>query len=36
MTAESFQEGQVVLIDKPLQWSSFQAVNKVKWALKKT
>ncbi|MUV03858.1 tRNA pseudouridine(55) synthase TruB [Flavobacterium rakeshii] len=35
MTAESFQEGQVVLIDKPLQWSSFQAVNKVKWALKK-
>src|SRR5690606_33367880 len=35
MTAENFQEGQVVLIDKPLQWSSFQAVNKVKWALKK-
>ncbi|WP_417369537.1 tRNA pseudouridine(55) synthase TruB [Flavobacterium beibuense] len=35
MAAESFQEGQVVLIDKPLQWSSFQAVNKVKWALKK-
>lgn len=36
MTApEDFQEGKVVLIDKPLQWSSFQAVNKVKWALKK-
>lgn len=32
---EEFQEGKVVLIDKPLQWSSFQAVNKVKWALKK-
>jgi len=32
---EDFQEGKVVLIDKPLQWSSFQAVNKVKWALKK-
>lgn len=35
MTPESFQEGKVVLIDKPLQWSSFQAVNKIKWALKK-
>lgn len=34
-TPEEFQEGKVVLIDKPLQWSSFQAVNKVKWALKK-
>ncbi|MCO6147994.1 tRNA pseudouridine(55) synthase TruB [Flavobacterium sp. NRK1] len=32
---ENFQEGKVVLIDKPLHWSSFQAVNKVKWALKK-
>lgn len=32
---EDFQEGKVVLIDKPLHWSSFQAVNKVKWALKK-
>ncbi len=33
--AEDFQEGQVLLIDKPLHWSSFQAVNKVKWSLKK-
>ena len=32
---EDFLEGQVVLIDKPLHWSSFQAVNKVKWSLKK-
>ncbi len=32
---EDFQEGKVVLIDKPLHWSSFQAVNKVKWSLKK-
>lgn len=32
---EDFQEGKIVLIDKPLQWSSFQAVNKVKWSLKK-
>lgn len=33
--AEDFTEGKVVLIDKPLTWSSFQAVNKVKWSLKK-
>lgn len=32
-TAEAFQEGQILLLDKPLTWSSFQAVNKVKWAL---
>ncbi len=35
LTAEQYQEGQVLLIDKPLQWSSFQAVNKIKWSLKK-
>ena len=34
-TPEDFQQGKVVLIDKPLTWSSFQAVNKVKWSLKK-
>lgn len=34
MTAEDFQEGQILLIDKPLHWSSFQAVNKLKYALK--
>jgi tRNA pseudouridine55 synthase len=34
-TPEDFQEGKVLLIDKPLHWSSFQAVNKVKWSLKK-
>lgn len=34
-TPEEFTEGKVLLIDKPLTWSSFQAVNKVKWALKK-
>src|SRR5690554_1632111 len=32
-TKEQFQEGQVLLIDKPLTWSSFQAVNKLKYAL---
>lgn len=34
MTAGDFQEGQILLIDKPLHWSSFQAVNKLKYALK--
>ncbi|MDI1256983.1 MAG: tRNA pseudouridine(55) synthase TruB [Flavobacterium sp.] len=34
MTAEDFQNGQILLIDKPLHWSSFQAVNKMKWVLK--
>jgi tRNA pseudouridine55 synthase len=33
-TAEDFQNGQVLLIDKPLNWTSFQAVNKMKWLLK--
>lgn len=33
-TAEGFLEGEVLLFDKPLHWSSFQLVNKVKWLLK--
>lgn len=32
---EAFLEGQILLIDKPYKWSSFQAVNAIKWALKK-
>ena len=32
-TAEDYLNGQILLIDKPLNWSSFQAVNKLKWAL---
>ena len=35
MTKEAILEGQVLLIDKPLTWSSFQAVNKLKYALKR-
>lgn len=35
MTAEDYQNGQTLLIDKPLGWSSFQAVNKLKWAIRK-
>lgn len=34
-TEENIKSGQVLLIDKPLTWSSFQAVNKIKWAIKK-
>jgi tRNA pseudouridine55 synthase len=34
-TAEDFLEGQIILIDKPLTWSSFQAVNKLKYVLKR-
>lgn len=34
-TAEDFQNGQILLIDKPLTWSSFQAVNKLKYLLKR-
>ena len=33
LSPEEFQAGQILLIDKPLTWSSFQAVNKVKYAL---
>ncbi len=28
-------EGQVLLIDKPLEWTSFDAVNSIKWAIKR-
>ena len=35
MTTEGYLEGQVILIDKPLTWSSFQAVNKLKYILKR-
>ena len=35
MTAEDYLNGQVILIDKPLEWTSFQVVNKVRWLLKK-
>lgn len=35
MNAEEILAGKVLLIDKPLTWSSFQAVNKLKYALKR-
>lgn len=33
-SADDILNGQVLLIDKPLTWSSFQAVNKLKYTLK--
>jgi tRNA pseudouridine55 synthase len=34
-TLEEFQSGQVLLVDKPLDWTSFQVVNKVRWNIRK-
>jgi tRNA pseudouridine55 synthase len=31
-----YTEGKILLIDKPLDWTSFDIVNKIKYALKKT
>jgi len=35
MTVEDFKNGQVLLIDKPMDWTSFQVVNKLRGAIKK-
>ena len=35
MSVEEILDGKVLLIDKPLTWSSFQAVNKLKYILKR-
>jgi len=32
--AAEFQEGQILLIDKPVEWTSFDVVNKLRWQLK--
>ena len=34
LTTEDYQAGQVLLIDKPLTWTSFQAVNKLRWEIR--
>ncbi len=34
-TREDYLSGQVLLIDKPLHWTSFQVVNKLRWAIRK-
>lgn len=35
MTAQEALDGQVLLIDKPLEWTSFQVVNKIRWLIRK-
>lgn len=35
MNLEKIQEGHVFLIDKPLDWSSFHVVNKIRWNIRK-
>lgn len=35
LSKEDFLNGQLLLVDKPSGWSSFQAVNKIKWAVRK-
>lgn len=35
MTAEQLLDGYIFLLDKPLDWTSFQAVNKIKYELKR-
>ena len=35
MTAQDYLDGQVLLIDKPLEWTSFQVVNKLRWLIRK-
>ncbi len=34
MTVEDYLAGQVLLIDKPLNWTSFQVVNKLRWEIR--
>jgi len=34
MTEEAYKNGQVLLIDKPITWTSFQVVNKLRWEIR--
>jgi len=34
VTEEDFKTGKILLIDKPLHWTSFQVVNKLRWHVK--
>lgn len=34
LTEEDFKNGQVLLINKPLHWTSFQVVNKLRWNIR--
>ena len=33
-TLQSISNGELLLIDKPLEWTSFQVVNKIRWGLR--
>ena len=35
LTDQDYKDGQVLLVDKPLEWSSFQLVNKMRWLIRK-
>lgn len=35
MTLEEIQNGKVFLVDKPLDWTSFDVVNKIRWNIRK-
>ena len=35
MEVEDFLNGKVLIIDKPLNWTSFQVVNKIRWAIRR-
>lgn len=35
LQVEDYKNGQLILIDKPLNWTSFQVVNKVRWLIRK-
>ena len=35
-TAQEYLDGQVLLIDKSLEWTSFQVVNKLRWHIRQT
>lgn len=34
ISGDQFKDGQVLLIDKPLNWTSFQVVNKLRWEIR--
>jgi tRNA pseudouridine55 synthase len=36
LSVDDFKEGQLLLIDKPLKWTSFQVVNKLRWLISNT
>lgn len=35
LTDQDYKDGQVLLFDKPLEWSSFQLVNKARWLIRR-